>query len=49
MDLFTDWTRAEPRYFYFRGLMFGFIATTFLWVFIVPAWRKLANALKNKG
>lgn len=36
MNLFTDWSLSDPRYFYGRGALWGFVAATFLWLVVVP-------------
>ncbi len=37
--MFTDWTMTDPTYFYIRGALFGTVASTLFWVFVVP-WVK---------
>ena len=34
--MFTDWSNADPKYFYMRGAIYGFILATMIWVVIVP-------------
>ncbi len=45
MNLFTDWSLSDPRYFYGRGALWGFVAATFLWLVVVP-W--LCKKLKER-
>ncbi len=34
--LFTDWSLADPRYFYCRGVMTGLVAAVVIWAVVVP-------------
>ncbi len=37
--MFTDWTSTDPHYFYLRGIVYGFVLATMLWLVVVP-WAK---------
>ena len=39
LTLFTDWSQADPRYFYVRGAIWGIVAASLYWKLFVP-WVK---------
>jgi len=48
--MFTDWTMIDPKYFYMRGILYGFVLATILWKVILPKiikWRKQFNVLRR--
>lgn len=38
--MLTDWTLTDPRYFYARGALWGFVFATLLWLVLAPWLRR---------
>ena len=47
--ILTNWELIDPKYFYLKGALWGFVAASFFWNYFVP-WvkKKLKERHKKK-
>ena len=47
--ILTNWKITDPRYFYYKGALWGFVVASFFWLYFVPWLKKKLKERHKKS